>query len=257
MKKITKLTILFTIILLGVSSCAPSVSQEDIDKLKGGLSATQSELQVKMAEAEKLKTEKEALQNQYDGIKSELESMQEQFDSAKSEKDESQTIEETLQKQLNVAESKYNTLNADYGKLNLEYQDLKAKYDAIAGAPMMTINEQDVEQQIFQLVNEERINNGLNELEWGVNLYKTVQANSKNMAAKQELVYADYGAFQELFRAAGYDAVEKLSEAAMTIWKTGNQYDRKFLNSGTLYGAVGVYKSGEIYYITYIADYFR
>ena len=82
-------------------------------------------------------------------------------------------------------------------------------------------------------------------------------AGKRLLVAEQELVYSSYGAFQELFRAVGYDTAEKISEAAMTIWENGNQYDRKFLNSGTLYGAVAVYKSGEIYYITYIADYFK
>jgi uncharacterized protein YkwD len=107
------------------------------------------------------------------------------------------------------------------------------------------------------LVNEERKKNGLNELEWGTNLYKWAQANSKRMATEQDLVYSDYGAFQELFRAVGYDTVERLCEAVMIIWENGNQYERKFLNAGTLYGTVAVYKSGEIYYITYIADYFH
>jgi len=209
-----------------------------------------------VAEAENLKAANEALQNQFNDIKSEYESLQEQYDAVKSENGASQAIDD-LKEQLDVSEGKYSSLKTDYENLNSEYQDLRASYEAITEAPDTAYSEQDVEQQIFQAVNEARTNNGLDELEWGTNLYKWARANSQDMAEEQELVYSDYGAFQELYRAAGYDTAEKISEAAMTIWETGDQYDREFLNSVTIYGAVAVYKSGEIYYITYIADFFK
>jgi len=97
----------------------------------------------------------------------------------------------------------------------------------------------------------------LEELEWGTNIYKWGQDNSKNMAEEQELSYSDYGAFQDVYRGVGYGTAAKTAEAVMAIWETGKQYDNKFLNTRTLYGSVAVYKSGDIYYITYIADYYH
>ena len=44
-----------------------------------------------------------------------------------------------------------------------------------------------------------------------------------------------------------YDVVVRVSKG----------YELKILNSVTGYGAVAVCKSGEIFYITYIADYYR
>ena len=255
MRRRTISSVLLVISLFTAISCATPVSQENIDKISEELSEAQSQLQAKVAEAENLKAANEALQNQFNDIKSENKSLQEQYDAVKSENGASQEIDE-LKGQLDVSEGKYNSLKADYEKLNSEYQDLRASYKAITEAPDTAYSEQDVEQQIFQAVNEARTNNGLDELEWGTNLYKWAQANSRDMAAKKELVYSDYGGFQSLYRAAGYDTVENISEAVMTIWESSDQYDRNFLNSGTPYGAVAVYKSGEIYYITYIADYF-
>ena len=255
MRRRTILSVLLVISLFTAISCSTPISQENIDKINEELSEAQSQLQEKVAEAAKLKAANEALQNQFDDVKSENKSLQEQYDAVKSETGASQETDE-LKEQLDVSEGKYNSLEADYEKLNSEYQDLRASYKAITEAPDTAYSEQDVEQQIFQAVNEARTNNGLDELKWGTNLYKWARANSQDMAAKQDLVYSSYGAFQELYRAVGYDTAEKFTEALMTIWENGNQYDRKFLNSGTAYGAVAVYKSGEIYYITYIADYF-
>jgi uncharacterized protein YkwD len=249
------LLVFLVISLITTTSCATSISQEDVDKLNEEISEVHSKLQGKMAETEKLAAENKLLQNQYDDVMSKYESLQEQYDSTI--KNDSPKIDEELNEQLDMLEGKYNTLKADYEKLDSEYQDLRASYEAITVAVDTTYTEQDVEQQIFRLVNEERKTKGMDELEWGLYLYKRALANSKDMAAAQEIVYSSYGAYQDIFRAVGYDTAEKLSEAAMTIWKNGKQFERKFLNSVTLYGAVAVYKSGEIYYITYIADYFK
>jgi hypothetical protein len=48
-----------------------------------------------------------------------------------------------------------------------------------------------------------------------------------------------------------------MANAAFTVWKNRQGYERSFLSVGANYGAVAVYKSGEIFYITYVADYFR
>jgi hypothetical protein len=119
------------------------------------------------------------------------------------------------------------------------------------------INEEDVEQAVFKLINQERTNNGLDELMWGDNIYKWAIANSRSMATNKRLEYIEYIGWQEIFWATGYGTPDRIAQSALTVWKNRQQYERYFLSAGAKYGAVAVYKSGEIFYITYVADYYK
>jgi len=224
MRKITILSMLLVIALFSVPSCAPTVSQQEYDRVSNELRTIQSQLaslQGELAEAELLQAQNEELSKQYDAVKSELETMQ-----------------------------------AEYEELNKQFEELSKQGDIIIEEPE-EINEEDVEQALFKLINQERTNNGLDELLWGKYLYKTVIANSRNMATNKQLEYPSRAGWKEVYRATGYDTTDGIASATFTIWKDTRDYENNFLNKAPVYGAVAVYKSGEIFYITYMSDYYQ
>jgi len=258
MRKITILSILLVIALFSVPSCAPTVSQQEYDRVNDELSTIQSQLaplQSKLAEAELLQARYDELSKLHDKLKSERETTQAQHE-------ELSTKYEGLKKQFDTVKSEFETTQAQYEELSTEYEGLNEQFEELSKQYELIveetgeIREEDIEQAVFQLVNQERINNGLDELMWGVQLYKSAISNSRKMATNKKPEYPEFG-WQEVFWATGYSTTDKIASAAFTIWKNGLQYERMFLNRVTLYGAVGVHKSGEIFYITYVADYFN
>lgn len=259
MRKFSILSMLLFIALFSVPSCAPTVSQQEYDRVSDELSAIQSQLaslQGKLAEAELLRVKYEELSKLYDMVKGEHKTMQAQYEELSSKYEE-------LNKQFDIVKTEFETMRAKYEQLSTEYEDLNNKYEELSKQYEIVteepaeINEEDVEQAVFQLVNQERKNNGLNELMWGDNLYKWAMANSRSMATSKRLEYSELFSWQEVFWATGYSTIDRIANAALTIWKDGKQYERNFLSKGANYGAVAVYKSGEIFYITYIADFFK
>ncbi len=231
MRKITMLLMLVVIALLSVPSCAPTVSQQEYDRVSNELSAIQSQLtslQDELAEAKLLQAKYEELSKLYDMVKSERETMQAQ----------------------------YEELSTEYEELNKQFEELSKQYNIMTEGPA-EINEEDIEQAVFKLVNQERINNGLNELMWGKNIYKWAIENSRDMATNKRLEYSEDIGWQEIFWATGYSTTDGIANAALTIWKNHRLYERNFLSGVTDYCAVAVYKSGDIFYITYVADYFK
>ncbi len=231
MRKIAMLSMLVVIALFSVPSCAPTVSQQEYDRVSNELNALQSQLaslQGKLAEAELLYAQYEELNKQYDTVKSEFETMQ----------------------------AKHEELTTEHEELNKQFEELSKQYDIMTEGPA-EINEEDIEQAVFKLVNQERINNGLNELMWGNNIYKLARANSRDMATNKRLEYHENIGWQDVFWATGYGKADGIANAALTIWKNHRLYERNFLSPGANYCAVAVYKSGEIFYITYVADYFK
>jgi len=258
MRKITMLSMLLVMALFSVPSCAPTVSQEEYDRVSNELSAIQSQLaslQDKLSEAELLQALNEELNRQYDAVKSERETIQAQYEELSTEYEE-------LNKQIDTVKSGFETMQAEYEELSTEYEELDNKYEELSEQydiimeGTAEIIEEDVEQAVFELINQERINNGLDELEWGVYLYKSALSNSRNMATRKRLEYPEFG-WQEIFWATGYGRADRIANAALTVWKNRLKYETNFLNAVTKYGAVAVYKSGEIFYITYVADYFK
>ncbi len=258
MRKITMLSMLLVIALFSVPSCAPTVSQQEYDRVSNELSAIQSQLaslQGKLAEAELLQAEYEELNKRYDMVKSERETTQAKYEELSAEYEELNKQFDTVKSERETMQVKYEESSIEYEELNNKYEELSKQYDVVT-EETAEINEEDVEQAVFKLVNQERKDNGLDELRWGVNIYKSAMANSRNMATRKRLEYPEYG-WQEVFWATGYSKTDGIANAALTIWKNRLLYETNFLNKVTKYGAVAVYKSGEIFYITYVADYFR
>ena len=146
-------------------------------------------------------------------------------------------------------------MSAEYEELSKQFEELSEQLDVTGGTA--EISEEDVEQAVLNLVNRESTNNGLDELTWGENLYKWALTNSRNMATNKRIEYSEYVGWQDVYRATGYSTADEIASAALVIWKETQQYEQNFLNTGADYGAVGVHKSGEIFYITFMADYFH
>lgn len=260
MRKIALISIMLVITLFTLPACTSGIAPEEYDKVKDELSTIQSQLvslQGKLAESEIVKVNLEALLTEqydelsqtYDTVVSEYESLQANFDSLSTEY-------EDLGKQLDAVRDEYETLQAQHEYLLAEYDVLRAQYDIVTEEPAL-ITEEDVEQALFNLVNKDRIDNGLDEQLWGKYLYKWAIANSRDMATNKRIEYSDYASWQEVEWATGYDTTDEMAEAVMTMWENTRNYERYFLNINATYGAVAVYKSEEIYYITYIASNFR
>jgi chromosome segregation ATPase len=253
MRKIYMFLILVAVVLISASSCAPTVSKEEYDRISSELSTMQNqlaELQGKLAETVVLKAQNEDLQKQFNNLKGE-------YDALKSEYEDLGTENKDLQKQFDDARSDYNSLESEYGALMTEYQELNKEYEAIINEKAEVIGVEEVEQAIFGLINQDRKSQGIEELLWGKNIYKWAKQNSRNMATNQRLEYSQYGGYQAAYRATGYTTATGMAEAVVTVWKNTERYELNFLNSVMVYGAVAVYQSGEIYNITFVADYFQ
>lgn len=256
--RIITLSMLLTIILFSLSNCAPSVSQEEYDSVRSELSVTKDQLatlQEKLAEVEEqhqyLNIKYEELQKQHDARIDEIQTI-------KSEFDELNTEYEQLKRQDDARINEIQAIQVEYDELNKEFEELKTQYDIIAKGTAV-FNEEDIDQAIFELINQERKNNGVDELEWGVIRYKVANKNSREMAEKGEYRYSAEGAqWQEVFIAARYGTVEQIANAALITWKNNDyRYRYNLINPQSIYGAVATYKLGEVYYITYVASIFR
>jgi len=249
---------LLVIALFSIPSCSPEVSQQEYDRVSNELSAIQGQLaslQSKLAEAESLQGEYEELNKQYAPMKSELETMQSEYEELSNQYEELNKQYAPMKSELETIQSEYEELSNQYEELNKQYEELNEQYAVVTEEPA-EINEEDVEQALFELINQERGDNGIDELMWGKYRYKDAITHSRYMATNKRLEYPEYG-WQEIFWATGYSTADEIANAALTVWKNRRLYEITFLNKVTYYGAVAVYKSGEIFYITYLADYFQ
>jgi peptidoglycan hydrolase CwlO-like protein len=259
MRKISVLLVSLVIVLFSVLSCTPTVPQQEYDRVSNELSAIQSELasiQGKLVETEALQAYNEVLKKQHDAAGSEIEILQAKYEELSTDYEDSSKQFDAVNSELETMQAKYEELSTHDEELNEQFQKLSEQYDIIMEGTA-EIDEADIEQAVFELVNEERVENGLNEREWGKNLYKWAIANSRNMATNKQLEYTEYIGWQDVFWATGYGTADRIANAALTIWKNHRYYERNFLNAGDHYCAVAVYKLGEIFYITYVADYYH
>jgi len=259
MRKITILSMLLVMAIFIVPSCGPTVPQQEYDRVNNERLAIQGKLaslQGKLAEAESLQAQNEELNKQFDAVKGEFETLQAEYEELNAEYEALGEQFNAVKGEFETAQDEYEELSAEYEALDEQFEELSEQYETIMGGAA-EITAQDVEQAIFELVNQERTDNGLDEVMWGENIYKWAIANSRSMAANKRLEHTEYIGWQEIFWATGYSTKDKIANAALTIWQNHQLYERNLLNIGANYGAVGVHKSGEIFYITYVADYFK
>jgi uncharacterized protein YkwD len=190
--------------------------------------------------------ERDAVQAQVTNLESDVSVIQAKYDDLKTDNDELKSEFETMQ-------AKYEELSAEYEELDKQFEELSKEGDII----IEEINAEDAEQTLFTLINQERKNNGLDELMWGKYLYKEATTNSHNMATSGQLEYPSRACWKEVYRAAGHSTTDGMANAVFTIWKNSGSYEENILDIAAKYGAVAVNKSGETFYITYMADYYH
>jgi len=254
MNRIGIISMFLVVIILISTSCASGVSQEEHERVINELSAIQGELaslQSKLTESVALQAQNEELNNRNATLKSEFDAMQTKHEELSAEYDELNIKYDTMQ-------SEYETLHAQYKDLSAEYEELSKQYEAAVEGEAVEIGEEDVEQALFELINEGRINNGLEVLPWRETLHTLAKKNSIDMATNKDLRYPENGVeWREVYWAAGYNSAGEIAEATHLVWENRDKYERYFLDVHLNFGAVGVYKSGDIFYITYIGDQIR
>lgn len=248
------------IILLGIMVMASVIScnQEDIQAEYDILLAQYAEANEQIDNLQEKLSETQNLQRQYDELKAQYDELIEQNDTNLDEIALLEAQIEELENEINALTDEIEAKINEIADLVFDYDELKAQYDALVGSPL-EINEENIEQAIFDLINRERINHGLNALEIGHNLVDWSIINSERMSvAKEHKYYTDYWVpFQRVFIATGYCSLDRVANAAMAIWQShALSYEANILDEDALYGAVGVVKSGEVYYITFMASNF-
>jgi len=248
MKRTGIISMLLVILLLLSTSCASGISQEEYDSVKNELNAIKSELaalQGQLAESEALQAQNEELSNKHNTVKGEYEAVQAEYDKLSDNYD-------SLQSEYEAMQDKYDELSADYDALSEQGEVIEEEEEVVE------IAEEDVEMAILDLINQDRLDNGLDEFIWGPNLHKHAKKNSEYMATNKILQLSDYTpSWQEVYWATGYGTEKEIAEATWLVWKNRENYDRNFHYEHFDYGAIGVHKSGDIFYISYISSQFR
>jgi uncharacterized protein YkwD len=251
-KKIGIVLVIISVVLFSSLSCGGGVSTEEYESVTNDLAdarAQVSELQAEISLAHAAEAEHQTLSAAYDELK----------------------------KRNDAGVKELESLEAQYAALNDDYEDIEAQNETYLGqiASLQTqlqaalaaaeppedtapeINERNIEEAMFARINSVRKAAGLNELTLGTNLPTWSVENSQDMlVAKRGVEFTDYLVpFQATFIAAGYSSVDRIVNAAMLSWQSNSlQYQNNILADGAIYGAVGVAKSGDIYYITFLGS---
>ncbi len=250
MKRTGIIPVLLVVILLISTSCTSGISQDEYDRVKNELSTIQSELaslQSKLTESMALQAQSEVLNSKLDTLQGEYEVLQTKYEELIAEYDE-------LSADYDNVQSEFKAMQDEYEELSAKYEELSKQSETVVEEEVAELIEEDIEQAVFELVNQDRRDNGLDELIWSNALHKWALTNNRNMATNTRYEYIYYAGWQDIFWAIGYDTADEIAEAALTAWRNSLIYDKNILTPITDYGTVAVYKPGEIYYITYIAS---
>ncbi|MFC2067159.1 CAP domain-containing protein [Chloroflexota bacterium] len=257
--KIIILSMLSIIILLSMLNCAPSISQEEYNSMMSELSDTKNQvttLKDKLAEAAAIEGQYQDLNIEYEELRKQHDARIDEIQTIKSELDELNTAYEQLKEQDDARITDIQAIQAKYDELNEGFEVLKGQYNSIIQDTVFSVEE--IDQAIYELINQERKNSGVDELEWGKNLYTWAKENSREMAEKGQYKYSDWASWQEILVTSGHKTLDDIANGALNIWKTNDyRYRYHIINTQSKYGAVATYKLGEIYYITYMASNFR
>ena len=262
MKDVSKtgVALLLGIVLMLVSvSCGGGIAQDEYDKILMELGEAQDEiatLESELAAAKsdvnqgiKSSAEYQELLSEYNSTATELESVTAEYDTLNDEYELLKTQHETLQSQN---ESNLNQINL----LQTENTQLQAQLDELT-PPFPEIDTTEIEQALFNMINQVRTDAGLEPLQVGKNVTNFARLNSEAMAySKVHERYESYVvAYQLTFIAGGYNTAEDIANAAMIIWQSRElNYQINVLFDDARYGAVAVEKSGAVYYISFFAS---
>ena len=248
--------VILVIMLLGITNCSPSISQEEYDSLRKELNDVKIQsatLQNELNEALDIAGQYEQLNTQYQELKKQYEAQTGENQTLVSAYDELLASYEELMRQYDAKNNEIQGAYAEYDQLNQEFEELKEQYDTIVQGNA-EFSEEEVDEALFALINQERTDNGLDELEWGQNLYWWAKQNSLEMADKGDFRYSSWVSQQAVLITAGQSILDGLVNGTLAVWKQRKpEYEIKFINNSLHYGTVATYRSGDIYYITYMA----
>lgn len=251
-KKIICIALLCIVALAGAISCDQGDLQAEYDILAAQYEEANQQLgqlQEKLFEAQILQTQYDELMVQYDEL----------TDENKTALDEIASLEAQiadLESEIEELSDEIEMKIGEIADLVFDYDELKAQYDALVSSAM-EITEGNVEEALLALISQERKSNGLNELTIGSNLQNWSRINSQRMYVSKQTEYYDDNPvpFQRVYIAVGYESLDQLVNAAMTFWQShALTYQDNILDEDAIYGAVGVVKSGDICYITFMGS---
>ena len=250
--------IVICIVLLGivVLTGAISCSEDDIQAEYDILAAQFEEANEQLDELHGKMFEAQTLQTQYDELLVQYDELTDQNDTNLDEIASLQAQIEELESELDELTDEIETKTNELAELAFDYDEIKAQYDALVAAAL-EINEDNIEQALFDLINQERIGQGLNVLQFSTDLAEWALVNSQDMAVSKQLEQYTANAvpFQRARITTGYSSLDRIVNSTMLIWQShALSYEANILDEEALYGAVGVVKSGEIYYITFLAS---
>ena len=233
MRNYNKILLWLLMLCLTVSMLAGCIQETEEEAPPTDGTTTEEESQAQI-ELEALQVEYNQLSADYNDLESELEAKVAEYDGLNTE---------------------YDSLSTQYEELNADYNELSTEYEALKYEPE-TITNEEVEEILFDLINQDRLDNRLPDLEWSDHLHWWAKQHSEYMATEKKLEFeeSDQVFWQDVFRAPNYGSAEKIAKAALTLWKDNQYYAKNFLVEQTEYAAVAVARSGEIFCITYFAS---
>lgn len=243
--KISLVSVLSLLLILGPLSCQQSaegaVTQEEYDTLKAELDAAEAKIVELQSQQPEPTTgiDEQQLRDEIASLNAEIEKLGDEITE--------------LSDQNDILTQEKASLETQYEDLNVEYQHLQDTLAALTNPQPIT--EENVEAEIMRLLDEARVQAGVNKFLTGEVLYKQAKKNSRNMAESGKVETVSTTFFQETFWAAGYDSVEAIARGAVLTWKINPyRFEHNILFGYNKYGAVGATISGEIVYITLLAS---
>jgi uncharacterized protein YkwD len=246
-----KIIIIFTLglaMIFSLFSCAPAETGTVNGILENELRAMQVELNETDSELQATKNKLIAAQSELDATQRELSTTEKKLNDT--------FIEAGIKTQYEELSFKYEQLTVRYKELDTKYQALEQQYDdVLAGTAEIgeIVNEADIEQALFGLINEERQNNGFSPLIWNDGLYSSARNNNSRMQEAKSFLTSECPSFQQAFWFLGYGTADKIANTTLMVWKN-NQYSfrQNVLNKATI-GAVAVSESEGILYIDFLS----
>lgn len=259
MRNICKIIVVLTIliaVLSGAAGCSSSISQEEYDAVKNELNDVESQVEVlqgELDEAAILAEQYDQLYTQYQNLKKLYEAQTGENLTVETDYDKLLVSYEHLKSQYEARIDEIQAIYDEYDMLSQEYEVLQKQYDDIIQS-YAAFTDEEIDEALFALINQERKDAGLDELEWGQNLYWWAHLNSVEMSEKGDFKYSSWQSQQAVLITAGQSTLEGIINGTLAVWKQRKpEYDIKFINSNLHYGTVATYKSGDVYYITYMA----
>jgi len=207
-------------------------------------------------ENEEIETEEESTITETQDDNSELieayEELENELASVRAELDELNSEYETLKDEHNSLITEFGNLSKENRELKTKYSELENKYNTVTQTTV-DIAEGDIEQAIFDHINEDRRSNRVPELRWSNSLYNWAKEHTDYLVKNKTVELSESPYWQAVIRVAGYATAEQMATGTLKVWKEDASYANHFLNQHADWGAVAVVKSGDVYYITYFS----